>query len=84
MIDTAAIFDDAATPDARLRAIGNGLMNALNAGEFEQLPEDTLRFLLMVPTLILEIAGDVFEMRRPVGRVARLAPVLAVIEGGRP
>jgi hypothetical protein len=80
---SAVAWDDGADPDVRLRAIATELASMDQAGELERPDADTLRLLRMLPVLLLSIAGDVFVLRRPTGRVVRLDPALSLIEGGQ-
>jgi len=79
----AVPFDDAAEPDQRIKAIAEQLHGMLAAGELENPSSETLRTMAMLPMLLLDISGEVYARLHPDGRVARLRPILAVIDGGR-
>jgi hypothetical protein len=68
-MDTPAIFAayetarDDIHADLRVLNVAEQLSAMLQAGEFNGLPEHTLRMLEHLPPALAEIAGDVFTLR---------------------
>lgn len=64
ILTLAIPWDDTATVDARLRAVADLMAHMAQAGELDQLPDDTRRFLGMVPMFLMCAAGDVAAERQ--------------------
>jgi hypothetical protein len=84
MIDPAALFDDDAAPDVRVRAAAEQIAGAINAGELDVLAPDTKRLMEAIPFVLLHIAGQLYAAQRRSERLVTLHPAaLSVIQGGK-
>jgi hypothetical protein len=66
-----------AKPDNRILMIGNQIAAMIEAGELDSLSPDVQRIFAALPPALMEIAGDVYRLRVPKGRVE-----FVVLDGG--
>ena len=74
-------FDDAATPDQRLRVMADQLEAMIATGE-AWTPAGRL-ILAQLPDALRDIVVETYALRAP-AEVVRLRPALILIEGGKP